>query len=314
MRASIVLMTYNQEAFVAEAVNGALGQECEPIDILISDDASLDQTFEIARQVVANYRGPHRVRLNRNERNLGIAAHVNRCMELIDTEIVVAAAGDDISLPQRVSRILDAFRATNALLVHSRVRAIGLDGEDVEGPFTHDDALFLRSTSTVAAAHSMALYIGATGAWHREVFDRYGILRFPELYEDLIVGFRAALNARIAFVDEALVKYRIGSGISGTPPQAATLEDWRAARMKTLRRNRAVLEQRTLDARTHDAAAVRTVLDALATATTLTDLRIQSYDEPKASFLLRNAGHLHLALRALISERKRARRAMRTPP
>lgn len=310
MRASMVLMTYNQEAFVAEAVKGALEQECEPIDILISDDGSPDQTFEIARQVVADYCGPHRVRLNRNERNLGIAAHINRCMGLIDSEIVVAAAGDDISMPQRVSRVLDAFRATNALLVHSRVRAIGLDGGDIEGPFTHDNALFFRSTSAVAAAHSMALYVGATGAWHREVFDRYGILRLPELYEDLIMGFRAALEDRVAFVDEALVRYRVGSGISNKPPHAATFEDWRAERLKTLRRNRAVLEQRTLDARMCDAAAVRTVLDALATATTMNDLRIQSYDQPKTPFLFKNVGRLHLALRTLISERKRLRRAM----
>lgn len=312
MRASMIVMTYNHEAFVAEAVRGALEQQCDPIDILISDDASLDQTFEITRLIVADYRGPHRVRLNRNVHNLGIAAHLNRCMELTDSEIVVVAAGDDISLPQRVSRVLETFSATNALLVHSRVREIGRHGEDVEGPFPHDGALFLRSTSAVAAANSMALYIGATGAWRREVFDRYGILRFPDLYEDLVVGFRAALEERVAFVDEALVKYRVGSGVSSIPQQAMTMNDWRVTRLKTLKRDRAVLEQRTLDARTRDAAAVGSVLDVLAAAIMITDLRIQSYDQPKTTFLLKNTGRLHLALKALISERKRARRAMRT--
>src|SRR4051794_15170581 len=121
MKAAVLLLTYNQQAFVCDAVNSILMQDCEPLNILVSDDASEDRTFEVVRSVVNEYRGPHSVRVSRNARNKGIVKHINSCMELIEGDVIIAAGGDDVSLPHRASRLLSAFRGTNTMLVHSRV-------------------------------------------------------------------------------------------------------------------------------------------------------------------------------------------------
>lgn len=308
MRATLMVLAYNQERYVSAALQGALAQECEPLDILISDDASTDDTFAIASRIVSDYRGPHRVRLNRNDRNLGIANHVNRCMEMIDTEIVIAAAADDISMPQRAARVLETFRTTGACLVHSMVEEIGPSGERLTGPFPHDRALFLRSTSVISAARSMALYIGATGAWHRELFDRYGRIRFDKCYEDLVIGFRAALEGRIVQIREPLVQYRVGNGVTSLELQSLQGDAWRTRRLGTLRRNCAIIEQRRADTLCSQHPDKKILLRILDRDERNYTLRIASHEMRAAQFLLSNMGKLPMALRVLFSERRKMQR------
>jgi glycosyltransferase involved in cell wall biosynthesis len=107
LRVSIIMLTYNQQDFVADAIRAALAQQCEPVEILISDDCSPDGTWEVIQQVVKGYAGPHTVRLNRNPRNQGVNAHLWSCVQRTSGDIIVAAAGDDISEPDRVRRIID---------------------------------------------------------------------------------------------------------------------------------------------------------------------------------------------------------------
>jgi len=92
---------YNHERFIEKAVEGAFAQTYSPLQILLSDDCSSDKTFEIMSAMAAAYRGPHKIILNRNDRNLGLAGHVNRAAELMGGELLILSAGDDISLAHR---------------------------------------------------------------------------------------------------------------------------------------------------------------------------------------------------------------------
>src|SRR5918997_5688988 len=106
---TFMMFAYNHERFVREAVRGALAQTYSPLQIVISDDCSQDRTFEIIEEEVAGYEGPHQVLLNRNSRNLGLGGHVNRVMELAQGKLIVAAAGDDVSLPTRTEEFVRAW-------------------------------------------------------------------------------------------------------------------------------------------------------------------------------------------------------------
>ncbi len=102
---SLLLLACNQQSTArAAALSCSLAQDCEPLEIVLSDDASTDATFAELQAAAADYRGPHRVRTRRNEVNLGIGAHYNRLIAETRGALLVTAAGDDISLPQRVQR------------------------------------------------------------------------------------------------------------------------------------------------------------------------------------------------------------------
>lgn len=250
--ASFVLLTYNQEQFVRDAVQAALAQTCENIEILISDDCSTDRTFEIVQQEVAAYRGPHKVAINQNSANLGVNAHINACVERVRSDLIVPAAGDDISAPERVEKLLDRFRDETPLLLYSGAENIDAQGQRSARPT--GGALFDRTCDPLLAATSFGLFLGATVAWNREIFTTYGPLPDDPAYEDLILGFRAALENRVAFVDEPLVAYRENSGLSAINAPT-TRRAWKQKQARIREMNCNVLRQRLQDAQTAGADA-----------------------------------------------------------
>ena len=98
---TFVLLSFNQETFIEQAVAAALEQTYPNLEIIFSDDASSDQTFSLMKQVVENYKGNHEVHLNCNSTNMGLADHLNKLSGLTRGEFIVLAAGDDVSLPHR---------------------------------------------------------------------------------------------------------------------------------------------------------------------------------------------------------------------
>lgn len=107
---TFILFAYNQEAYIREAVEGAFAQTYEPLEIILSDDCSTDRTFSIMQEMVASYDGRHRVSLGCNQINLGLASHVNAALKRSHGEIILLAAGDDVSLPNRAEYSVEIFR------------------------------------------------------------------------------------------------------------------------------------------------------------------------------------------------------------
>lgn len=204
---TFALFAYNQERFIAEAVRGALAQTYSPLEIILSDDCSTDSTFEVMRQEVSGYRGPHEIRLNRNERNLGFASHINRVMEMARGQLIVAAGGDDVSLPDRVDKLFAAYAFSNSrvLSVYSNATVINEEGERA-GPYLLGRGPDHLSARWMAERFSAAL--GCAQAWDRRVFDMFGPLQEEVFNEDMVIPFRAALIGEVKFINEPLVLYR----------------------------------------------------------------------------------------------------------
>lgn len=108
---TFALFAYNQEKYIREAIEGAFAQTYEPLEIILSDDCSTDRTFEIMKSVADQYNGPHKIYVRKNQHNLGIAAHFNLLMRKSQGSLVIVAAGDDISFPERTKISVDAFRS-----------------------------------------------------------------------------------------------------------------------------------------------------------------------------------------------------------
>lgn len=206
---TFALLTYNQELFIKEAIEGALAQTYEPLEIIISDDCSTDKTFEIAKDVVSNYKGPHKLWLNKNTKNHGIGAHINLINRMSMGELIVAAAGDDISMPNRVSKIANRSMENNEILYYhsSVIRFYGRDSSLWEPRLKNKQTI-------IDFLDSDFLVIGATEAWNKKLFDVFGEIHPGNMFEDMCLCFRAALLNRICYIDEPLVLHRIGYGVT----------------------------------------------------------------------------------------------------
>ena len=257
---SILLIAFNQQATVAEAVAGALAQTWSPLEILISDDASTDGTFAAMEAAAASAAGPHRVILNRNPRNLGIGAHLSHLVSLSHGELLVVAAGDDVSLPQRCERLVEAWLASGRRLdlIASALEDLDEQGR-VHARITPSDLSSYRNAADWLARPPFV--VGAAQAWTRRLFDRFGPLPPGVVAEDLLMVFRAIVSGGALTLPEPLVRYRRG-GVSRRR-RAMSPQDVVRGLLKNNRSSLVELPQLLADARrAGQAAAVEAALTA----------------------------------------------------
>ena len=212
---SFCLFAYNQEKYIREAVEGAFSQTYSPLEIVLSDDCSADRTFEIMKEMVAEYKGSHSLILNRNEKNLGIGDHVNKIVSLSSGIWLVMAAGDDISYPHRVSVCMEyAARTPRVLAIVSRFDAIASVSAGSTDKHDDDGCSSVSIEEMSVQKCPILNIIGAAAVWHRQLFDKP--LPSGLVHEDTLLQYRAFCVGRILHVPERLVNVRIGVGIMGT--------------------------------------------------------------------------------------------------
>ena len=209
----MLLIAHDQQHTVGEAIAGALAQTYTPLEIVVSDDASSDATWDAIQRAVVGYAGPHRLLLNRNPANLGIGAHLSRLVELSHGELLFVTAGDDISLPGRVARTVAAWEATGrrADLIASPLIDIDAEGRAHGELRPSDLARYAGAADWIARPPYV---VGAGQAWTRRLFERFGPLPAGTVAEDLILVFRAIVSGGAITLDEPLVRSRRG-GLSG---------------------------------------------------------------------------------------------------
>jgi hypothetical protein len=96
---SVLLPVYNGAAFLRGAIDSVLAQSFRDFELLVIDDGSSDGSADIALSA-----GDPRVRVLRNERNLGLAGTLNVGLEAARAPLVARQDADDISLPERLAR------------------------------------------------------------------------------------------------------------------------------------------------------------------------------------------------------------------
>lgn len=229
---SVLLLAYEQAHVVGEAIAACLAQEGGPYELIFSDDASTDGTYEKMLEAVRGYDGPHRVVVRRNRRNLGIGRHYNELFSIAWGELFVTAAGDDISLPDRVAKLVAAWDRSGRTvdLIASHVYDLDGCGRTI-GVIEVDD---LSEWRTVEQWTRQRPYvIGAGHAFTRRLVERFGPFRHNVSYEDQITTFRAIATGGAAFVPEPLVCYRRG-GTSKLPdfPDMPSMFAWNQRQVK----------------------------------------------------------------------------------
>jgi glycosyltransferase involved in cell wall biosynthesis len=211
---SLVIMAWRQEPLLREVIAAAFAQTYQPLEIVLSDDASPDGSFAIMQEMAGAYTGPHIVRLNCNPQNLGLIGHVNRVFELAQGVLLVYNAGDDISHPDRVARLYAAFADTRPGMVHSNVVDMDGDGKDLPRQRDRQRHLELDGLSLADLATTKNNCIGASCAWSPRLHQVFGPITETGLFEDRVLYFRARLLGDVAYVDDRLLRYRRGTGLS----------------------------------------------------------------------------------------------------
>lgn len=207
--ATLMILFYKQEKFVKDAVEGALSQTYSNLEIILSDDNSPDRTFEVIQECVKDYQGPHKIVLNKNEKNMGLVPHVNKlCFDVAKGDYIFLNGGDDISLPNRVQSGVEAFikHPEVAAVTFSRI-IIDKDGKEkgrVREKGEHVciiDSQYLSQDTFMAGAGALS--------YRKDKMEDFGKLNSDCQTEDSVLRFRALMQGGILSLPDFGLKYRI---------------------------------------------------------------------------------------------------------
>lgn len=100
-RISVLMGIYNCAETLPEALDSLYTQTYKGFKLILCDDGSSDNTYEVAKEYADRY---DNILLLRNEKNMKLAYTLNKCLEQADTEYVARMDGDDISLHERFEK------------------------------------------------------------------------------------------------------------------------------------------------------------------------------------------------------------------
>lgn len=206
-RATLIVLAFNQERYVEAAIAAALAQDYPNLEIILSDDNSSDTTFAVMERAAAAYRGLHRVLTNRTARNAGILSHIYQAVAKASGELIVLAAGDDVSFPHRVTTLVRRWQGSGWMALSSAWIVI-----DDAGKTLGEGSLSRRALSQAwfAGPAPVPAIAGATGAYDRQVFDAVALPDFPIFAEDFFFALMLGLRSQtVGHVAEPLVGYRV---------------------------------------------------------------------------------------------------------
>lgn len=185
---TVVIPAYKSAAFLEETVATALSQSDPPERIIVVDDGSPDNSYEIAQALAAKH--PTVMAVQRP--NGGAAAARNTGLALARTEFVLFLDADDRLLPQAMAHHLAAFRAfPKAVMVFGSNHRIDASGAHLSAnPVPAQNVPLEDLAMTVTPCPSQCLY-------RREALQKVGGLN-----ESLRPGDEIDLNIRLLQVGD----------------------------------------------------------------------------------------------------------------
>jgi glycosyltransferase involved in cell wall biosynthesis len=206
---SVLITCFNYGAYVGEAIESALEQTYPPAEIIVSDDASQDNSCEVVESYISRGLG---IKLLRNPHG-GMAANLNAAYRNSSGDVLCLLDADDTFLPGKIEAVVNAFRAHpeagfavhRASLVDNQKRARGIypllsalpSGDCAQ--ITYDNSGIL-----------MGLPPTTNLALRREVADR--IFPIPVEYTgyaEQMIHRMAPLMTQLCAIDAPLARWRL---------------------------------------------------------------------------------------------------------
>ncbi|GAB1354787.1 hypothetical protein MASR1M12_35260 [Erysipelotrichia bacterium] len=199
---SVVMSVYNSEAWLREAVASILAQTFTDFEFIIINDGSTDGSLDI----IESFRDSRIVLVN--QENAGLAAALNRGVQLAKASLIARMDADDVSLPERL-RIQVDFMRQNPEIIAVGSAAVYMDesGRDiapVQMPRSHAEILLALPESP---------FIHPTVVFRKEFF--FLAQGYPVEFlcaQDAVLFNRMAGLGKIANLPECLLRYRIHRG------------------------------------------------------------------------------------------------------
>ena len=205
VKISVVMPTYNVSVpILKEAVKSILNQSFREFEFIIIDDASTDGTWDYLNSL-----DDKRLKLIRNETNLGITKSLNIGLRAAKGKYIARMDSDDISLPMRFEKQYKFMEShPNVILCGTRIKAFG--------DMSYTSGGRWRRKMENMDDYRIRLLFSNPGPYHPTVFLRHEMLKkhhieYNEKYictQDYDLFTVVSRYGKVYTLDDVLVHYR----------------------------------------------------------------------------------------------------------
>ncbi|MEQ1742220.1 MAG: glycosyltransferase [Candidatus Nitrotoga sp.] len=219
---TVIVPAFNHDKYIVKALDSVYRQTYPNIELIFIDDHSKDGSLLSATEWAGNVdikKRFSRLRLLKNEVNIGAHASINRGIAEAKGSVVFILNSDDIFAHARIEHLVNAMSQSGSGFAFSKVMPI----DDSETKIAETDLPALLSES-FHFADAVALKYPSLGfgfleknlaistgnlAIHRELFEKIGNFRSLQYVHDWDFALRAILETEPVYVAEPLYGYRI---------------------------------------------------------------------------------------------------------
>ncbi|AUD05064.1 glycosyltransferase family 2 protein [Spirosoma pollinicola] len=215
MSVSVCIATYNGAEFIGRQLKSILLQLGEEDEVIISDDNSTDNTWQIIEGI-----GDSRVRIILNKGRKGPISNFENALKFATRDIIFLSDQDDEWLSNKVGDSVNILKEFD--LVLSDCRIVNKDGYVVHESFFH-----IRN-SQPGFWHNVYRnsYNGCCMAFRREVLDYVLPLPHSIHMHDWWIGLLVEVKGKVCFYPKPLINYtRHGGNLSPTSETGYGLSD-----------------------------------------------------------------------------------------
>ncbi len=127
-KVSVIMGIYNCSEYLPDAINSILNQTYKNFELILCDDKSTDNTYEVAKTFADMY--PDKIILIQNEVNSKLSYTLNHCLKYASGEYVARMDADDLSTPDRLQKQVEFLESHLDIdLVGTSMKRFDDDGE-----------------------------------------------------------------------------------------------------------------------------------------------------------------------------------------
>lgn len=199
---SVVMTTYNGSSFIREQLESILAQTVLPREIVIVDDLSTDDTFDIIKEYAEAY---PMIRYARNDQRVGAHQNFRKAFALASCPIIAPSDQDDIWDENHLKVMLGILLEKNVDLVYSQDKILWEDGSTSE---------FFRKMPEMRDLIWGNNMRGHTFLFRKEMLSVFELVEF--LPFDHALALEASMTNKYACADEELTLWRRHGGACTT--------------------------------------------------------------------------------------------------
>lgn len=213
---SIIVPNYNYANYLETCLESILNQTYENIEVIFRDNASADDSYEIALRYQKKMREKNiYMSCGLNRRNLGSAKNTGLCYSESEGDYVIYLSSDDAMEPtyiEKCVRIMENHTNIGMVMVHRKAM-------DEHGKIT-DEAPFYNKNCVIPKESQAAVFMMAGIAvpsqilMRKSTLDKVGAAKplYMQVANDWLDNFMLSMFADVAYIKEPLCLYRTHTG------------------------------------------------------------------------------------------------------